>query len=85
MNFANQDSQDSHQSEINSENIMESAMGILYDMVIDPMESKLDVDDLQTIGLIGVAFKIMAEKAHAYEKLMGEVHTEQTPQDFNRN
>ena len=82
MNFANQDS---HQSEINSQNIMESAMGILYDMVIDPMESKLDQDDLQTISLIGVTFKLMAEKAYAYEKLMGEVDTEQTPQDFSRN
>ena len=60
-------------------------MGILYDMVIDPMESKLDQDDLQTISLIGVTFKLMAEKAYAYEKLMGEVDTEQTPQDFSRN
>jgi hypothetical protein len=82
MNFANQDSQD---SEINSETIMDSAMGMLYDMVIDPMEGKLDVNDLNTISLIGVTFKIMAEKAHAYEKLMGEVPSEENTQNFLRN
>ena len=82
MNFANQDSQD---SEINSETIMDSAMGMLYDMVIDPMEGKLDVNDLNTISLIGVTFKIMAEKAHAYEKLIGEVPSEENTQNFLRN
>lgn len=60
-------------------------MSILFDMVINPMQEKLDVEDLQTLGLIGVAFKIMAEKAHAYEKIVGESHTEQTPQDFSQN
>ena len=82
MNFANQDSQD---SALDSESIMEQSMSILFDMVINPMQEKLDVEDLQTLGLIGVAFKIMAEKAHAYEKIVGESHTEQTPQDFSRN
>ena len=82
MNFANQDSQD---FDINSEIIMDSAMGMLYDMVIDPMEEKLNVNDLKTISLIGVAFKIMAEKAHAYEKLMGEVPSEENTQNFLRN
>jgi len=82
MNFANQDSQD---FDINSEIIMDSAMGMLYDMVIDPMEAELDANDLNTISLIGVAFKIMAEKAHAYEKLMGEVPSEENTQNFLRN
>ena len=82
MNFANQDPQD---SALDSESIMEQSMSILFDMVINPMQEKLDVEDLQTLGLIGVAFKIMAEKAHAYEKIVGESHTEQTPQDFSRN
>lgn len=82
MNFANQDSQD---SEINSETIMDSAMGMLYDIVIDPMEEKLNGNDLKTISLIGVTFKIMAEKAHAYEKLMGEVPSEENTQNFLRN
>jgi len=82
MNFANQDSQD---FDINSETIMDSAMGMLYDMVIDPMEAELDANDLNTISLIGVAFKIMAEKAHAYEKLMGEVPSEENTQNFLRN
>jgi hypothetical protein len=82
MNFANQDSQD---FDINSEIIMDSAMGMLYDMVIDPMEAELDANDLNTISLIGVAFKLMAEKAHAYEKLMGEVPSEENTQNFLRN
>ena len=60
-------------------------MGMLYDMVIKPMEAKLDVDDLQTIGLIGVAFQIMAEKAYAYEKIVGEAPSEETTQDISRN
>lgn len=82
MNFANQDSQE---SEINSETIMDSAMGMLYDIVIDPMEEKLNGNDLKTISLIGLTFKIMAEKAHAYEKLMGEVPSEENTQNFLRN
>jgi protoporphyrinogen oxidase len=82
MNFANQDSQD---SDINSETIMDSAMGMLYDIVIDPMEEKLNGNDLKTISLIGITFKIMAEKAHAYEKLMGEVPSEENTQNFLRN
>jgi hypothetical protein len=82
MNFANQDSQD---SEINSETIMDSAMGMLYDIVIDPMEEKLNGNDLKTISLIGLTFKIMAEKAHAYEKLIGEVPSEENTQNFLRN
>ena len=82
MNFANQDSQD---SVANSEDIMEQSMAMLFDMVINPMQEKLDVDDLQTLGLIGVAFKIMAEKAHAYEKMVGEVPSKETPQDFFQN
>ena len=85
MNFANQDSQDSQDSALNSESIMEQSMEMLYDMVISPMENHLDVDDLKTLGLIGITFQIMAEKAHAYEKIVGESHTEQTPQDFSRN
>jgi len=60
-------------------------MSILFDMVIDPMQENLDADDMQTIGVIGVAFKLMAEKAHAYEKIVGEVPSEGTPQDFSRN
>ena len=82
MNFANQDSQD---PSVNSESIMEQSMSILFDMVIDPMQENLDADDMQTIGVIGVAFKLMAEKAHAYEKIVGEVPSDETPQDFSRN
>ena len=85
MNFANQDSQP---SDLNSESIMETSMAIIYEMLIEPMEENLDNSDLQTISLIGVAFKIMSEKAHAYEKLMGEVpeeNEEENQNNFSRN
>jgi len=82
MYIPNQDSSD---SELNSESIMEQSMSILFDMVINPMQENLDTDDLQTLGLIGVAFKIMAEKAHAYEKLMGQASSEESEDDFSRN
>ena len=85
MNFANQDSQP---SDLNSESIMETSMAIIYKILIEPMEGKLDDSDLQTIGLIGMAFKIMSEKAHAYEKLMGEAPEEnegENQNDFSRN
>ncbi len=82
MYIPNQDSSD---SDLNSESIMEQSMSILFDMVINPMQEKLDVDDLKTLGLIGIAFQIMAEKAHAYEKLMGQTSSEESENDFSRN
>ena len=83
MNFAHQTSDDTEPP--HAEDIMEQSMSIIFDMVIDPMQENLDADDMQTLGIIGVAFKLIAEKAHAYEKIVGEVPSQETPQDFFRN
>ena len=83
MNFADQDSQDT--STPNASYIMDKSMGILWDMVIAPHEKDFDQEQQEVISLIGISFKIIAEKAHAYEKLMGEVPSQETPQDFFRN
>jgi|TARA_B110000196_G_scaffold239229_1_gene207644 hypothetical protein len=83
MNFANQDSQSD--SPPNATSIMDTSMGILWDMVIAPNSAQFDEEQQEVLSLIGVSFKLIAEKAHAYEKLMGEVPSQETPQDFFRN
>ena len=83
MNFADQDSQADQAP--NATSIMDTSMGILWDMVIAPNEKDFDQEQQEVISLIGISFKLIAEKAYAYEKLMGEVPSEGTPQDFFRN
>ncbi len=71
--------------------IMEHGMALIAEMLIDPaMENdSLDKDSQTLLGLIGVTFKIIAEKATAYEMMEEAEQEEQLNQDktigFYRN
>ncbi len=82
MNIKNQDSSD---QEINAKTIMATSMDILWESVIAPLEKDMDEDQIATIGLIGITLKLIAEKAYAYEQIMGEVPSEENKNDFSRN
>ena len=59
-----------------SEVIMETSMGLIHEILIEPNEKKLSPDDMMILGVIGEAFKIIASKARAHELMneMGEQH-----------
>ena len=47
----------------------------------------MDEEQIAMVGLIGMTFQMIAEKAYAYEKLMGEVPNEDEEESnpFSRN
>jgi len=47
------------------------AMAFIHDKLIEPMEQNnlLDDSQLRMLGTIGGALKVLAQKAHAYERL----------------
>jgi len=47
----------------------ESAMAIVYDAVIEPMEDKLDEKQAYAIAIAGAVLKTIAQKAYAYEQM----------------
>jgi|TARA_R110000824_G_scaffold669_10_gene4213 hypothetical protein len=85
MYSLNSDSQPQDDREINALSITDTGMTILWDLVIAPMADNLTEEDQNTISLIGLTFKMVADKAYAYEKMMGQVPSEETLQDFSRN
>lgn len=52
-----------------SSEIMDGIQGIIYDMLIEPMQKKLDLEDIEILGKVGDALQSVAEKATAYEQL----------------
>ena len=52
-----------------AELIMEHSMGFLWDVIIEPNEEQLDKDELSMLGIVGVALKLIAKKAKAYEDM----------------
>ena len=77
--------QNSSDDNINAKTMMATSMEILWESVIEPLEKDMDEGQIATIGLIGVTFKLIAEKAYAYEQIMGEVPSEENKNDFSRN
>jgi len=81
----------SSHDELNANDIMEKGMHLISEILIDPaMQSgKLDEEDQSLLGLVGVTFKIIAEKATAYEMMEEAEQEEQLNQDktigFYRN
>lgn len=65
-----------------AEEVIDNGMDFIFQTLIKPMQSKLSVDDLQMLSIIGVAFKIVADQATAYEKAQQD---ETNQQDFFRN
>ena len=74
-------------SDINAMTMMQKSMGILWESFIEPAEADMDEDQIAIVGLIGITFKMIAEKAYAYEKIMGEVPNEDEEESnpFSRN
>ena len=56
--------------EINATQAMDSSMGYIFDNFIEPRESELTEDQAMMLAVIGVTFKMIAEKATAYENLI---------------
>ena len=76
----------STQPEKYSDEICAMAMSELHDMLIQPMKDKLTQDQDTVLAIIGLTFKVMAEKATALEKMeqgFGGSFTNEN--DFNRN
>ena len=74
-------------SDINAMTMMQKSMGILWDSFIEPAEADMDEEQIAIVALVGMTFQIIAEKAYAYEKLMGEVpnEDEEESKPFSRN
>lgn len=65
-----------------AEEVVDNGMDFIFQKLIKPMQSKLSVEDLETLSVIGIAFKIVADQATAYEKAQQD---ETSQQDFFRN
>ena len=50
-----------------AEVIMEASMGFLWDVIIKPSEKELNEEELVMLGAVGMALKLIAKKAKAYE------------------
>ena len=46
----------------------DSAMDLVYNAVIEPMEDKLSEEQAYAIAIAGAVLKTIAQKAYAYEK-----------------
>ena len=49
---------------------MDSSMDFLFENFINPVEDDLSEDQAYILARIGIAFKIIAEKAQAYEDMV---------------
>ena len=52
-----------------SEQVMQAMQSVLFDMVIEPMQEKLNINDFKVLDMIGETLKAISEKATAYEHL----------------
>ena len=69
-----------------SDEIMTLAMGEIHDILIEPMQGKLTPEQDSILAIIGLTFKVMAEKATALEKMeQGFQGSLTNENDFNRN
>jgi|TARA_R110002167_G_scaffold17456_2_gene66651 hypothetical protein len=50
-----------------AEIVMDASMGFLWDIIIEPNQDELDEDELNMLGAVGMALKLIAKKAKAYE------------------
>ena len=76
----------SSESQPTSSEVCALAMNEIHDMLIEPMQGKLTPEQDSMLAIIGLTFKIMAEKATQLEKIeegfQGNFVNEN---DFNRN
>ena len=75
----------SEQPEPSSDIIMAMAMTELHDMLIEPMQGKLTQEQDSMLALIGLTFKIIAEKATALEAMQQDEVSAPKNDNFYRN
>ena len=73
----------SSDDELCANDIMAKGMSMISKMLIEPAleQGNLDEESQSLLGLVGVSFKIIAEKATAYEMMEEAEHEEQLNQD----
>ena len=64
------DTNDNHNETPSATEAMDSSMNFLFENFIDPVEADLSEDQAYILAHIGIAFKIIAEKAQAYEDMV---------------
>ena len=50
-----------------AEVVMEASMGFLWDVIIEPSEKELDEEEMVMLSAVGMALRLIAKKAKAYE------------------
>ena len=60
---------DSNDLPQDSEVVMDAAMGWIHDNLIAPIEKDLSEDQAFMLTMIGASFRILAQKAHAYDQI----------------
>ena len=68
-----------------SNEIMAMAMGEIHDILIQPMQDELTPEQNSVISIIGLALKVMAEKATALEQMEQDELNNPKQDDFYRN
>jgi hypothetical protein len=57
-------------SDYNSTDAMDHSMAFIFDNFIEPIENELSEDQAVMLAVIGSTFKIIAQKAQAYEDMI---------------
>ena len=68
-----------------SNEVMAMALGEIHDILLEPMQGKLTEEQDAVLALIGVTFKIIAEKATALEKMEQDELNNPKKDNFYRN
>ena len=61
--------EDYEDEDINAEAVVAKGMDWMYDNLISMQEADLDEDQTFMLAIIGASFKIVAQKARAYEEM----------------
>lgn len=71
--------------QLSSNEVMAMALGEIHDILLEPMQGKLTEEQDAVLALIGVTFKIIAEKATALEKMEQDELNNPKKDNFYRN
>tara|TARA_Y100001937_G_scaffold23501_1_gene33538 strand:+ start:4973 stop:5212 length:240 start_codon:yes stop_codon:yes gene_type:complete len=64
------DTNDNYNEAPSATEAMDSSMNFLFENFINPVEDDLSEEQIHILAHIGIAFKIIAEKAQAYEDMV---------------
>lgn len=68
-----------------SSEVMEGVQHIIYNMLIEPMQGELSLEDIEVLGKIGDALQSVAEKATRWEGVLRVAKSSSgtpTPKEF---